>query len=57
MITPNVTGMSSRNLHTYLGFEYEFYKKRMRDRNITMHVGAQYNLLRLLLEPLNHERL
>ncbi len=49
MITPNVTDMSSRNLHTYLGFEYEFYKKRMRDRNITMHVGAQYNLIRLLL--------
>ena len=47
MITPNVSGMSSRNLHTYLGSEYKIYKRRMCDRIITMHIGAQYNLVRL----------
>ena len=50
MITLNVSGMSSRSLHTYLGIEYEVYTKRMQDRNITMHVGAQYNEKRLLLD-------
>ncbi len=33
MISRNVTGMSSRNLHTYLGFEYEVYKKDARQKH------------------------